>query len=185
MSSVTIAGDTSGSIILAAPAVAGSTTLTLPSTSGTVLTTSSSIAGNGPAFSVYTNDSSAYFINANAIKVRFNVEEFDTNSCYDTSNYRFTPNVAGYYQFTAKILGAWGPGQQMLTYIRKNGGSEKEVQQAYLNQNAESYAASAMFYLNGTTDYVEVYVYQSIAGTSSVYTGSSQTFFQGFMVRGA
>jgi hypothetical protein len=39
MSSVVISGDTSGTVTLAAPAVAGSTTLTLPSTSGTVLTT--------------------------------------------------------------------------------------------------------------------------------------------------
>lgn len=42
MSSVVIAGDTSGSVTLAAPAVAGTTTLTLPATSGTVLTTASS-----------------------------------------------------------------------------------------------------------------------------------------------
>ena len=41
MSSVVIAGDTSGTVTLQAPAVAGTTTLTLPSTSGTVLTTAS------------------------------------------------------------------------------------------------------------------------------------------------
>ena len=37
MSSVVISGDTSGSVTLAAPAVAGSPTLTLPTTTGTVL----------------------------------------------------------------------------------------------------------------------------------------------------
>ena len=42
MSSLTILGDTSGSIVLQAPAVSGSTTLTLPATSGTVITTASS-----------------------------------------------------------------------------------------------------------------------------------------------
>ena len=47
MSSVVIAGDTSGSVTLAAPAVAGTTTLTLPATTGTVLTT-----GNIPTGSV-------------------------------------------------------------------------------------------------------------------------------------
>jgi len=41
MSSVTLLGDTSGSILLQAPAVAGSTTLTLPATSGTVITSAS------------------------------------------------------------------------------------------------------------------------------------------------
>jgi hypothetical protein len=39
MSSVVIAGDTSGSVTLDAPAVSGSTVLTLPTTSGTVALT--------------------------------------------------------------------------------------------------------------------------------------------------
>jgi len=39
MSSVTLLGDTSGSVLLQAPAVAGSTTLTLPASTGTVALT--------------------------------------------------------------------------------------------------------------------------------------------------
>ena len=39
MSSIVVAGDTSGSVTLQAPAVAGSTVLTLPAVSGTVITT--------------------------------------------------------------------------------------------------------------------------------------------------
>lgn len=42
MSSVSIAGDTSGSILLQAPAVAGSSTITLPTTGGTIRTTTTS-----------------------------------------------------------------------------------------------------------------------------------------------
>jgi hypothetical protein len=41
MASIVIAGDTSGTVTLAAPATAGTTTLTLPTTNGTVLTTAS------------------------------------------------------------------------------------------------------------------------------------------------
>ena len=41
MSAVVIAGDTSGSVTLNAPAVAGTTTLTLPTTTGTIITTGS------------------------------------------------------------------------------------------------------------------------------------------------
>jgi len=47
MSSLVIAGNTSGTITLDAPAVAGTTTLTLPTTSGTIITT-----GNIPTGSV-------------------------------------------------------------------------------------------------------------------------------------
>ncbi len=63
MSSIVVAGDTSGSVTLQAPAVAGSTVLTLPAVSGTVITNtagvvtqamlSTNVAGNGPAFSAY------------------------------------------------------------------------------------------------------------------------------------
>ncbi len=46
MSSVIIAGNTSGTITLDAPAVAGTTTLTLPTTSGTIVTTNTMPAGS-------------------------------------------------------------------------------------------------------------------------------------------
>jgi hypothetical protein len=46
MSSITINGDTSGSIILDAPAIAGSTTLTLPTTSGTLVTSNAMPTGS-------------------------------------------------------------------------------------------------------------------------------------------
>ena len=46
MSSVVIAGDTSGTVTLQAPAVSGTTVLTLPATSGTVLTTASGTASS-------------------------------------------------------------------------------------------------------------------------------------------
>jgi|APGre2960657373_1045057.scaffolds.fasta_scaffold04964_7 hypothetical protein len=43
MASIVVAGDTSGTVTLAAPAVSGTTTLTLPTTSGTI------IAGTAPS----------------------------------------------------------------------------------------------------------------------------------------
>lgn len=58
MSSVVIAGDTSGTVTLQAPAVAGSTTLTLPSTSGTIITTSGGAAGS---FTTLTSSADASF----------------------------------------------------------------------------------------------------------------------------
>lgn len=54
MSSVVIAGDTSGTVTLAAPAVAGTTTLTLPATSGTIVTTATSTGISGSAITTGT-----------------------------------------------------------------------------------------------------------------------------------
>jgi len=55
MSSIVIAGDTSGSVTLQAPAVAGSTILTLPATSGTVQTSGGGYTTNGVAFASSTS----------------------------------------------------------------------------------------------------------------------------------
>jgi hypothetical protein len=54
MASIVVAGDTSGTVTLAAPLVAGTTTLTLPTTNGTVLTTGSTTGVNASAISTGT-----------------------------------------------------------------------------------------------------------------------------------
>ena len=50
MSSIVIAGDTSGSVTLQAPAVSGSTTLNLPATSGTIQASGAGYTTNGVAY---------------------------------------------------------------------------------------------------------------------------------------
>jgi len=55
MSSIVIAGDTSGSVTLQAPAVAGSTVLNLPSTSGTIQTSGAGYTTNGVAYASSTS----------------------------------------------------------------------------------------------------------------------------------
>ena len=86
MSSVIIAGNTSGTITLDAPNVAGTTTLTLPTTSGTVLTNATTqagmppnIVGNGPTFSAYPSSTQS-ITSGTWTKVLFQTEEWDTNN---------------------------------------------------------------------------------------------------------
>jgi hypothetical protein len=55
MSSIVIAGDTSGSVTLQAPAVSGTTTLTLPTTSGTLQTSGAGFTTNGVAYASSTS----------------------------------------------------------------------------------------------------------------------------------
>lgn len=72
MSSIIVAGDTSGTVTLQAPSVAGTTTLTLPSTSGNVLTSASSLAASQlPAGSVLQVVEASY-----KTAVTFNVGTF-------------------------------------------------------------------------------------------------------------
>jgi len=59
MSQVIIAGDTSGTITLQAPAVSGSTVLTLPATTGNFLTSTTQLIGTG---TTTNNDASAGYV---------------------------------------------------------------------------------------------------------------------------
>ncbi len=181
MASIVVAGDTSGSITIAAPNVAGTNTLTLPANTGTVITTASTFAGTGPAFSAYSN-STASISSATWTKVPVNVEEFDTNSNYDNAtNYRFTPTIAGYYQINGQARGN-GTISRILSAIRKNGSEYKLGSDL---SSGERSVVSSLIYMNGSTDYVELYIY--VVGSGITYTGSiyADNYLNGFLARSA
>ncbi len=185
MSSVVIAGDTSGTVTLAAPSVAGTTTLTLPTTSGTVLTSANAFsAGTGPAFSAYmsanqTVSSGVY------TKLQCNTEQFDTNSNYDNTTYRFTPTVAGYYQVNTNLSGPGVASGLLAPAIYKNGSYFWNLASFPNTAAAIQISASILMYLNGSTDYIEFYVYQN-TGSSQTMTGNTgNTLFQASLARSA
>ena len=203
MSSIVVAGDSSGSITIAAPAVAGSGTLTLPVATDTLVgkattdtltnktLTAPTITGAtitvaataAPAFSAYRNASQSVS-NSTYTKVAIDTEEFDTNNNFDsTTNYRFTPTVAGYYQINAGITYSGS-----VTYaeirIYKNGSIYKGN---FSQLSAGNYAQNtcSIVYCNGSTDYIELYGYM-IATTPVFLGGGTQaTWFNGAMIRSA
>lgn len=132
----------------------------------------SGVVGNGPAFSAYLGSNQS-ISNNTFTKVLINTEEYDTNSCFDTSTSRFTPNIAGYYQITvaAQITGGGGG------YIYRNGASFKNF--------SSSSGGTALLYLNGSTDYAEYYVYQATGTTQTIVGMQIWTYFQATMVRAA
>jgi hypothetical protein len=173
-SGLTQSADNSGVLQLAS----GSGNLvTVPSVTGTAM-----VSGNMPAFSVYLNGNQSVS-GSTYTKVAFDTEVFDTASCYDpTTNYRFTPNVAGYYQINSGIIFA-----SVVTYaqinIYKNG---TQYQTSWSQEASSNYGRviSSLVYCNGTTDYIEIYGY--VAATTPRFNGGSEnTWFNGVLVRGA
>ena len=184
MSSVVISGDTSGAITLAAPAVAGTNTITLPAATGTVM-----VSGNMPAFSAYINTAQV-ISNATNTKIQNGVENFDTNNCFDsTTNYRFTPTVAGYYQVNANLtLNAASTSTVISSFIYKNGTTAVVATQTPFNSGGSyvTAACSTIIYMNGTTDYIEQYVWQNSGGSLTVLTGRPDlNSFSASLVRAA
>jgi hypothetical protein len=144
----------------------------------------SGVAGTGPAFSAYAN--AALSITGGVFtKVQINTEEFDTNSNYDSStNYRFTPTVAGYYQINGGIAGNNSGAGYFFACIYKNGARFKDGANFPISATyGPTSICSALVYFNGSTDYVELY---AIAQNNNSIGGVSvATFFQAAMVRGA
>jgi hypothetical protein len=192
MSQVIIAGDTSGTITLQAPAVSGSTTLTLPAATGTVM-----VSGNMPAFSAYLSSNQSGPTSNTYQKIQLNTEDFDTANCFDNAtNYRFTPTVAGYYQINLTVtVSAASYGATGSAFIYKNGtawasstvntlGGNSGAGNTMLNVVGTS--VSSVIYFNGSTDYVEFYAYQYGFTTTPVTVGGRiNTFASGCLIRSA
>lgn len=143
-------------------------------------------AGNGPAFSATRATSNQSITAATFTKVQFNAEEFDTDNCFDsTTNYRFTPTVAGYYQIDVALYSTTTVAANFYGYIYKNGSLFKTLNNSPTGGGGQSavLVGATLIYLNGTTDYLESYLYVSQA--ASVIASSSYTYMQGFLARGA
>lgn len=142
------------------------------------------LAVNGPAFSVWASTQQALPAAA-FIKVQFKTKEFDTTGSYDTfATHRFKPAVAGYYQVSASLRRSAAAAGEWAAIIYKNGAAYKSGNDAVLSGGSNLQSnVSALVYLNGSTDYLEIYVYSDLGGSlSASQTGS---YFQGVMVRGA
>ena len=125
-----------------------------------------------PAFSAY-NSANQTISSGVFTKMILNTKEFDTNNNFDnTTNYRFTPTVAGYYQVNHYLDSTASTSTTSThTYIYKNGVQFK--QGVYIAGGALTrISCSSLIYLNGTTDYIEFYAY--ITATTAVIVGNSQ-----------
>ena len=169
-------GSTSGTINLVATATAGSNTATLPAATGTVM-----VSGNQPAFSV-KNSALQTITTGTFTKVIFDVEEFDTNNNFASST--FTPTVAGYYQVNAAIdlYPTSGNLSQATSGIYKNGTGIK-FNVNYLTIVEMTSMISCLVYLNGSTDYIEIYA--RATGTTPSINNGAATWFNGTLVRSA
>ena len=147
------------------------------------------VAGNGPAFSAYLN-TTQNVSNGVITKVVLNAENFDTANAFDsTTNYRFQPTVAGYYQLQGCVTNGSGAAVNGYTNgrIYKNGAAySSTASQQPSNGNYASAYCSSLVYLNGSTDYVEFYTDHSGFTTNPIgLVAGEWTYFTGFLARAA
>jgi hypothetical protein len=199
MGDLILKGGTSGQITLTPTAVAGTNTLTLPAKTGNIITSAdsgtvtqtmlaSNVAGNGPAFLAKMSANQTLSQNTNT-KVVLDTETYDTNSCFDpTTNYRFTPTVAGYYSVGGVIQFQGTAARQytFVPYVYKNGTSFANASVSLALGTGADYCVfiNSLVYLNGSTDYIEMYAYEyDYTSAASVTINKAATAFFGSLVR--
>lgn len=143
------------------------------------------VAGTGPAFSAYASGATTLSTTI-FTKILLATEEFDTNNNFASST--FTPTVAGYYQMSGVVsmINTATAGSIILSSIYKNGSRFKDGSMNPINNIQGGWSSiSCVVYLNGSTDYVELYGYMYGPATLTTQTSATSTYFQGSLVRAA
>ena len=156
-------------------------------------------ADMGPAFEAFSTSDQAVNDNTTT-KVQCGSEVYDSDSAYDNStNYRFTPQTAGKYFCYGQVFvetPAQGGGtgatllRQPTSLIYKNGAAVGACQNNFIDNQIKQFTAtvSTVIDFNGSTDYVELYLYFDADGgaTGSIEGHASQrrTMFGAYRLLG-
>ena len=115
---------------------------------------------NQPTFSVIKNANQTVTV-GQYIKCTWDVKSWDVGNGFDLTNSRYQPNVAGYYSTTINLrYDASTTYTRGILELYKNGSAYKRVA-GHLGTNNENFNlnGTSLVYLNGTTDYIEAFVY--------------------------
>lgn len=137
--------------------------------------------GAVPAISVRRDSSNQTVTSGVATKVQFNFKNYDNTGAFDNAtNYRFQPTKAGYYHIASQL--ACGTSvTQLALMIYLNGAEQKRGTQT--GSLGATFVAGDL-YLNGSTDYVEIYA--NLTGvTPAIAAGANYTYFDAHYITGA
>ena len=170
--------DTSGALQLATGASA-TTAITIDTSQNVTFAKGFTVGATAaPTFSAYQTTGTSLSAGTTT-KVLFDTKKFDTNSNFASS--RFTPTVAGYYQMNACVFVS-GTVSVLLTILSGSSESKSGSLTNIGGQGQSASMVSSVMYFNGSTDYVEIYVYSSNALTT---LNGQYTYFNGCFLRSA
>jgi hypothetical protein len=161
---------------------------TMRMTNVTTLKTYMGAELSAPVFKA-TLPNAANINNTTATKMALGTEVLDTGGCYDTTNYRFTPDVEGYYLFIVSGLLYYGnaAGEYGDISVYKNGNKAiaNRNSQSGNMQLSENLRAVGIIHMNGSSDYAEPYIYHQYGTGKDLDNNEDYTYFTGFRITGS
>ena len=181
---VVIQPDNSGSLVLQTNS--GTTALTIDTSQNVAFAKGFTVGATAsPAFRAIASASQT-LTNNTWTKATLGTEAWDTNNNFNTSTYRFTPTVAGYYQINGgySFNSTASAGYTLIASIWKNNSETIRGAEMYsLTTTFNQSHVSGVLYMNGSTDYIELYILVVGGGVS---TGSTDlSFMDATLVRSA
>ena len=166
----------------------GGNNLLISNGSGSI--TTNNIGGqNTPAFFATTSGATNVNHQTN-VKVTYNTEVLDTNGNYDNStNYRFTPTVAGKYfcfhSISVQKVGSVSNTKYLFADIYFNG--TMKYRSYFDFSNSDGYAANGtvngIIDFNGSSDYIEAYMQLQTADTAqATILGANYSMFGAYRI---
>jgi len=127
--------------------------------------------------------------NATQTTMAFATEQVDTDSVYNTSNYRFTPDVEGDYFFVVCGLIEHANAQNEYGDISVFKNGNKVISNRHANATDNNLSSSLMCtgitHMNGSSDYAEASIYHNLGVSRTLDSNEDFTYFIAFRLTGS
>ena len=156
--------------------------------SGATITNNGTQSGfggtNTPAFHAYLSSAQSIPDTTQTL-IQFDTEAFDSAGAYDTSTYKFTPQVAGKYVVYAQMTPNSGDDYdtfelQMYKNEVSTGGTQAIARGR--NEASDTRYVNRIVEFNGSTDFVFMYTFQISAASRNIRGTKYDTFFGAYKV---
>ena len=177
--SVTLPADTVDIATLSATGTASSSTYLRGDNAWTAIPASS-----GPAFRATIASQSVAGDSTDVVE--FDTETFDTDNCFNTSTYKFTPNKAGYYQVNYHVgFSASNNATSCWSYLQKNDAAYSQISQSNDWCYHMDMTSSDIVYLNGSSDSIRILLKHNSSGdTFALFDGTTEgCYFSAYWIR--
>jgi hypothetical protein len=181
-----VTSDSTGNLVIKTGGSGGTTALTVDDNQ--IATFANQPVVPVPAFRGYLSTDQSI---SSSTQTKVNIDTvtgdnfFDTHGWFDTTNKRYVPQIAGYYQFNG-VIRCEGTSQTFQYAAFFKSGTRYGVYGFQREVAVVNVTASDIIYLNGTTDYVELWGYITATSPRFDYDSVEVTcFFSGFLVRAA
>lgn len=141
-----------------------------------------------PMFQVSALDTDQAYTASPLSLITWATVEIDTAGYWDSVNHRYTPSIAGWYQFGGTVRGNFSGLMSFIAFvISKNGATDGTVLKTQYQSNVDFLTngeypmPTGMIYLNGTGDYAEAQ-FQCDEDATLHDTTSRKSYFWGMLV---